>query len=79
MFQAPATVLFQHKITQNYLWKEVASSNKKREPRKARIFSNIFMFMDGHCTFNNEEFKNNCKGQSIQERTKRNLWKIDGL
>ena len=37
----------------------MACSNKKRDLLKARIFSNIFTFIDGLCTFNNNEFENN--------------------
>ena len=34
------------------------TNKKKRDLRKARIFSHIFRFVDSLCSFNNYEFEN---------------------
>ena len=54
----------------NLLWKEVTSSNNKLEVQKARIFSNIFRFLDNLCTFNKNEFEKNFNGIYFYHRIK---------
>ena len=39
------------------LWKEVSSPAEELEMRKARIFSNIFRFINDLCKFSNDEFE----------------------
>ena len=50
-----------------YYERELLLQTKKRELRKARIFANIFRFVDSLCTFNNPECENSfndiCPGE----------------
>ena len=54
---------FYGKLENLYLYycerKWLLQTKKKQDMRKVRIISNIFRFIDGLCTFNNDEFESN--------------------